>query len=274
AQPHRVLVDLAPEGGNRFIMLLDTGASQSIVTPLMARSLGVTVRRNKRSPYRRGPRLGRDIQFYVDTRTSDTGSKTGWEYGLLGGEFMDEYVVEIDFPARRVRFLDPKQYQVPESVEAPDERVLPFKLADTRILIPIEVDGKTAGALLDTGAPDNVILSGQTARKLGIDFEQLPAFGEYGTVMGPMEVRLSETSGFRLAGFGFAAMPVLVAPRGWYNMGPNDSVVGYDLLRHFVVRIDYPRKRLWLKQSGDARITFLGADYASAKQVGAYLTAV
>jgi hypothetical protein len=272
-EPNRVLVDLAPEGGERLVMMLDTGASTTVVTPLLARSLGVTVRRNKATPYRRSTRLGRDLQFYVDTRTSDTGSKTGWEYGLLGGEFMDDYVVEIDFPARKVRFLDPKKYEVPAAVDAPDERSLGFKLADTRILVPVEVDGKSASVLLDTGAPDNVILSGPTARRLGIDFDELPVFGKYGTVMGPMEVRLRETASFRLAGFDFEPLPLLIAPRGWYNMGPSDSVVGYDVLRHFVIRIDYPRKRLWLKRSGDRRITFLGADYATAKQLGAYLTA-
>jgi membrane-associated protease RseP (regulator of RpoE activity) len=56
-------------------------------------------------------------------------------------------------------------------------------------------------------------------------------------------------------------------------MGPNDSVIGYDLLRQFVVRIDYPRQRLWLKRSGDRRVTFMGVDYVSAKKVGAYLLA-
>jgi len=86
-----------------------------------------------------------------------------------------------------------------------------------------------------------------------------------------MEVRLYETATFRFADFDFDALPVLVAPRGWYNMGPNDSVVGYDVLRQFVVRIDYPRRQLWLKRTGDRRTTFMGADYASAKKIGAYL---
>ncbi len=272
-EPNRVLVDLAPEGGKPFVMLLDTGASASVVTPLMARSLGVTVRRTKGTPYRRATRLGRDLQFWVDTESSDTGSKTGWEYGLLGGEFMDDYVVELDFPGRKVRFLDPKAYQVPEAVEAPDEAVLRFKLADTRILVPIEVGGKSVDVLLDTGAGDNAILSGGAARKLGIDADRLPVFGTAGTVMGPMQVKLYESASFKFGGFDFDPLPLLIAPRGWYNMGPNDSVIGYDVLRHFVVRIDYPRRRLWLRRSGDRRITFLGADYAAAKQVGAYLTA-
>jgi hypothetical protein len=65
---------------------------------------------------------------------------------------------------------------------------------------------------------------------------------------------------------------VIVAPKGWYNMGlGNDSAVGYDVLRPFVMRIDYPRERIWLKRSGDPRVTFLGADYAVSKEIGALL---
>ena len=39
----------------------------------------------------------------------------------------------------------------------------------------------------------------------------------------------------------------------------------------FVIRIDYPRKRLWLKRASDAPIRFGGADHAVARQAGAYL---
>lgn len=53
-------------------------------------------------------------------------------------------------------------------------------------------------------------------------------------------------------------MPLLVAPKGLYNMGPNDSVIGYEILRQFVIRIDYKRKRLWLKRSADPGVTFGG----------------
>jgi predicted aspartyl protease len=271
-ETNRVLVDLAPEGGKRFVMMLDTGASASFVTPLMARSLGVTVRRNKETPYRRATRLGRDLQFYVDTRSSDTGSKTGWEYGLLGGDFMDEYVVEIDFPGRKVRFLDPKKYRVPESVDAPDETVLAVKVVGSRIAVPVELGGKPIDVALDTGAPDTLILSGKAARKVGIDVDSLADFGRGGTVLGPMELRFYEAPEVRFGGARFSEVPVLVAPKGWYNLAlGNDSVIGYDVLSQFVLRIDYVGRRIWLKQKPGARITFFGADYARGKEIGAFL---
>lgn len=270
-EANRIFLDLAPDGSDPFVMLLDTGADTSVLTPVMARRLGVSVRRTKSTPYRRATRLGRDLHFWIDTRRTDTGSRTGDEYGLLGGEFLGGYVVELDFPGRRVRFLDPKRYRVPETVESPDERVVPFERVSSRVLVPVEMNGKSVEVLLDTGAPDNAILSGSAAERVGVDVASLPRFGSADTVMGPMQVRLYEASSFRFAGFEFDPLPILVAPRGWYNLGPNDSVIGYDLLRQFVVRIDYPRRRLWLQRSGDRRTTFLGVDYAAAKKVGAYL---
>jgi hypothetical protein len=256
-------------------MMLDTGASDSVVTPRFARELGVRVRRIKNTPYRRSTRLGRDLQFWVDTTSSDTASRTGWEYGLLGGEFLDDYVLEIDFPGRRVRFLDPKQYEVPEAVDAPGERVAPLVRAATRISVPIRVNGHELSVLLDTGAPGTAILSGKAAGKAGIDVGSLPVFGETGTVLGAMKTSFYEAADFAFAGFELGTVPVLVAPKGWYNQaGPNDSVVGYDVLAPFVVRIDYRKQRLWLKRVDSGPIRFQGSDYDLAKQTGAYMVPI
>jgi predicted aspartyl protease len=243
-----------------------------VITPMMARKLRISVRRAKSTPYRRATRLGRDLQFWIDDRRSDTGSRTGWEYGLLGGEFLDDYVIEVDTPGRRVRFLDPDRYEVPEAVDAPDESVVAFELSGTRIAVPIELRGRRFPVLLDTGAPPGAILSGKVARAAGIEVESLPGFGEGGTTVGPMQMLLLETDAFRFAGVEFGTLPLIVAPRGWYNIaGSSDSALGMDVLRQFVMRIDYPRRRLWLRRSGDRRATLYGADYAAGKEIGAFL---
>lgn len=271
-ETNRVYVNLAPEGNRPFVWLLDTGAQGNVMTPLAARAAGVSVRRTKSTPYVRNTRLGRSVRFWVDTRSSDTGSKTGWEYGLLGGEFLEEYVVEIDFPRRVVRFLDPKRYEVPKTVSAEGESVVPMRVRGKRPFVDVEIGGRSTQVLLDTGMPDNLVLSGKAAGRLGIDWKSLPDFGRYGSTVGPVEVRLHETDVFRFAGFSFRTMPVVVAPRGWYNIGGNtDSAMGFDVLRQFVVRFDYPRQRLWLKRTGDGRGTYLGVDYALTRRVGVYM---
>jgi len=273
-EPNRVMVDLAAEGERPFVMMLDTGATQSVITPGMARKLGVRVQKLKSDPYRRGTRLGRDVQFWVDTRSSDTGARTSWEYGMLGGDFLDDYVVEIDFTRKTVRFLDPKLYEVPKAVDEPSERALAVKVISSRVLVPIEVKGRGLEVILGTGVPTTAVLSGPAAHDAGIDVSALPPFVAPGTVLGPMQTSLYEEAAFGLAGFALGKVPLQVAPKGWYNMGAgNDSAIGYDVLAPFIVRIDYPHKRLWLRRVGSGPIRFNGADYALAQQTGAFMTA-
>ncbi len=265
SQSH-VVIDLAPDGQRPFPLLLDTGASTSIITPRLARSLGVSVRRIKSTPYRKATRLGRDLQFWVDTRASDTASSTGWEVGVLGADFLDDYLIEIDYPARKVRFIDPDRYDLPERVTAPDECVLPFTLSGTRILIEFELEGRPVRAMLDTGASGTGLLSGKVVREVGVDVEALPEGMEIMTTRGVLSTRVLETRRFAFCGFAFERIGFLVSPRGWFNIaGPTDSALGHDILSQFTIRIDYERRRLWLKRSPSFASRYGGMSWAQAR---------
>ena len=271
-EPNRVYIDLAPEGSARGLrVMLDTGAAESVFSPRAAREMGVHVKKTKSSLYRRKTRLGPDLLFWVDTSSSDQGTLTGWEYGLLGGGFLEQYVVEIDFPARRVRFLDPKRYAVPETAGADGEAVIPMQNVGKRPAVEVEVNGARVLMLLDTGAPFPLILSGPVAEGAGVESREAPGLGT-GTVLGPMAVRLGKAGRVALGPLVLEGVPLLVAPRGAYNLGvPGDSLVGFDLLAEFTVRLDYPRERMWLRHAPGARHTFLGGDWAAYEAGGALL---
>lgn len=272
-EPNRIFVDLAPEGSDPFRLMLGTGASFSRLTPLAARAAGVSVRATKDTPYRRATRLGRDVQFHVDTSSSDTGSKTGWEYGFLGVNFLENYVVELDFTRRTVRFLDPDRYAIPEKAESADEVVLPMKLSSRQPILEVRIDGHLVETVLETGSPTTAVLSGPTAKSIGIDVDALPAFGTLGTVMGSTPTRLYEAREVEIAGQHMARVPIIVSPHGYFNQASSsDSVIGYDLISRFLVRIDYPRKRIWLRRQSET-VTYLGVDYQMTRETGAFLAA-
>lgn len=256
AEANRVYVDLAPEDSRRPLrMLLDTGANVSVMTPRTARALGVHVRPMRSDPYRRATVLGRDLLFYVDTRRSDTASDSGWEYGLLGGDFLAHYVVELDFAGRRVRFLDRDRYRVPEAASGEDEAVLPIKVVSSRPALDFEVNGHGFEMLLDTGMPFALMLSGEHARAAGVESAPDAHFA-MGSVLGAVESEVGEAARVRVGPFVLEHVPVAVAPKGWFNLGfPGDSVIGYDLLAQFVVRIDYQSRRLWLRRNPQAAFT-------------------
>jgi predicted aspartyl protease len=242
-----VWIDLAPADVDRpMVLQLDTGASASVLTPALAGALGVRVRRLKSTPYRRPTRLGRDLQFWIDTRWSDTASSAGMEFGLLGGTFLSSYVIEIDYGARRVRFLDKRKGRVPESVDAAGEQVLPLKIVGNRPYLDVDVAGETSLALLDTGASLPMVIEAAVADALGIESHEAPGFEVYGTV-----TRIDATIAFAGVGLGgdvFPETPLLVA-ESTFNQGATSGVIlGAPILARYVVRIDYPKRRLWLRR--------------------------
>jgi membrane-associated protease RseP (regulator of RpoE activity) len=122
--------------------------------------------------------------------------------------------------------------------------------------------------LLDTGDWDTAVVSGRVASAVGLESVSLPGL-RAGSVWGPVDVEFAEAASVRLGPFELANVPVLVAPNGWYNMGPStDSVIGYDLLSQFTVRIDYPRRRLWLKRRPKVELTYAGVSYAAQRAAG------
>jgi predicted aspartyl protease len=265
-----IVVDLAPEG-RRFPLILDTGASFSVLTPGFARELRVPIRRLKDAPYRRKTRLGRDLEFLIDTRSSDTGARMGFEYGLLGANFLQHYVVELDFTKRTVRFLDPERFAVPEQPSGSEEAVVPIELPAGRPLLEVELDGRPLSLVLDSGAQMPLLLSGAAARSLGVDPDALPVLGHGASARGPVEMRFHEVRSLTIGGLAVGPVAATVAPRGMYNQGSaTDSLLGYDVLSCFLVRIDYPRKRLWLRRES-SEVPYLGLAYRPMHEVGVLL---
>jgi predicted aspartyl protease len=264
-QHGRIVIDLAPAGNARKLPLqLDTGATASVVTPALARALGVKVNPLRQDPHRRKTALGRDLLFYVDTRRSDTAANRGFEYGLLGGDFLADYVVELDFTKRQVRFLDPDRYAVPEQTRAPDETVLDLMLVSNRPGVDVKVNGRAVKLLLDTGAGLGLMLSGANARKVKLAYEDGAPCNLQGTV-GGTTCHITEVERLELGSLVLESQRAFVAPNGFYNLGfAGDSVIGYELLEQFLVRIDYPRERLWLRRA--APFAHTGADGVDPEQ--------
>lgn len=258
-EANRVIVNLAPRDERPFPLMLDTGATSSILTPRYARALGVIVRRAQLRTYEHSTLLGRNLQFWVDTWVSGTASRTGWEAGFLGGEFVSRYVLELDFGARRVRFLDPRRFAVPRSVSAPDQAVLALRVVENRPFVDVRVDGKPLHVLLDTGDPSPMFLTGAAARHAGISHPELAELGYYG-YLERLPAYLIQADRLEIGPFHFAPAPMVFGPNGNFNSaGSSGSHLGIAALEQFDVRIDYPHRRLWLKREKSGPLTWLSS---------------
>jgi hypothetical protein len=247
ADPNQVKIDLARPGSRPLPVLVHTGALQSFATAGAARELGLMPRRTKQTPYRRDTRLGQPLDIWVDTRTSDTGSARGGDYALVGAPFLSRFVVEIDFPGRRVRFFDPARYQVPDA--DPPAAVLPLRRHSLRPIVEIEVGGIRVPAVVESGAPGTLILPGGWAGEKGADIRidlEATAHLQLPPGAGPMQAAVAAR--VALGPFTEQDVPILVAPQGVWNAGArSEALIGVDLLKRFVLRIDEPHGRLWLR---------------------------
>lgn len=245
---HHIAIDIARPGNRPFPILLDTGAEGSVLTPRYARELGVSVRRTRDRPYRRDTLL-RPLEFWIDG-TSDTGARR-FETGLLGGNFLQKYVVEVDYEARRVRFLDPKQRPVSEEDAEPGEVVVPMRLTNTGPSIEIELGDGSAWFLMDTGAPSDLYIAEEKAGKLGIGYaegELLLGKNLYG------DDRSSVVSlpSARVGGHEIPEVRLAVALRKGSSFrvtnvaGVDGALLGNDFMRRFRVRFDYQNRKVAL----------------------------
>ena len=248
--PRAVRIDLAPPGGRALQLLVDTGSPESFATPLAAKALGISLRRNKQTPYRRATRLGRDVQIVVDTRRGDTGAAAGGEWAVLGARFLSAFVVELDLPGRRVRFLDPARFTVPAEAEEVDAQVLPLRIENGQPVVEIEVGGARVPAVVSTGAPGSLLLPGGFADEAALTPDP-EATKTLAPMAGAGALRAATAAVVRIGRFEQADVPLLVAERGAYGAGPRSpAMIGLDLLAPYVLRIDYPRARLWIARPG------------------------
>ncbi|MEG1451683.1 pepsin/retropepsin-like aspartic protease family protein [Brevundimonas sp.] len=82
---------------------------------------------------------------------------------IIGRDLLREAVVELDLPRRRVRFLDPQNWQADL-----DMRVVATKPVGDALGVEVSVEGAVVSAVLDTGASSLLSLSEATAREAGI----------------------------------------------------------------------------------------------------------
>jgi hypothetical protein len=238
-----VVIDIAPEGQTSFVVTLDTGANITVLTRDYARALGVSVRKVKQDAYRRDTATGRAVRFYVSDQKS-----SAMEYALLGGEFIENFVVEIDFDRLRVRLLDPDLHEVGDD---PAEIVVPLQMNERRPYAELALGTGSVWALVDTGAQAPLILTEEQARALGIEPDPEGERLLYYNVMGTSTDVAQTVPSARLGPVTLSEVALHISLRDessaritrWLQ---HEAIVGIDILRDYRVRFDYPRARMGL----------------------------
>lgn len=177
--------------------------------------------------------------------------------GILGHPFLTRFVVELDFPAQRMRLLDPHGWQYRGAGQ-----ILPVRLVDDQVLVDCELEmpGRkklVASYKLDTASYDVAGLALNYVRKeqlIGRGVQEVVSTGL--GVGGKTEARQFRAQAFRIGPLS-VDRPVLgyvVEAKGFENR-PFAGTVGMSILRLGRLVLDYQRRRIILEPVASTKPT-------------------
>jgi hypothetical protein len=169
--------------------------------------------------------------------------------GIIGYDFIKEFVVEIDYDAKVMRLRDPASHQNPRRGNS-----LPLTIARTpRVHAQIRIAGRDPvdGLFeIDTGHEGTLVINSpfvnrhQLLQSLG---NRIPATGRG---VGGVSMRVGARLVSLQMGQYTVASPVValsLETEGALSATDNDGPIGNEILRRFKLILDYSRKRMWLE---------------------------
>jgi predicted aspartyl protease len=243
--------------GTPATFLLDTGAEYSVVSSRLARARSLATERQRARDFASDVEIGVGSIVLKHQRVMvmpfDTYYARGRSVdGLVGYDFFARHVVEIDFAGRRLTIWEPSKYK-PRRGDA----VVPIEFAGRLPVLRSTLDirgGRSVDArlMIDTGASQAVILRYPFARDHdlldlapGAPATTAPslASGEFRMVDVPIDrLELSRWA------FDDARVRAFAEPVGSGASTDTDGLIGNAILARFTMTVDYPRRRVLLRQ--------------------------
>jgi len=249
-----------------FRFVVDSGATWTIVSPQLARRLGLTVVARRRvsgagadqldadelvlgSVNAGGAELHRVVAYSVKLPPAlvHPQDAAGVD-GLLGETFFHAFVTTLDYETSMIAFSDPRRFTPPRDAIALAMRMV---AGDAVPAVPVVVDGKKTYFELDTGSGNwPVITHAFTAQGITEPF----ASGSEQTAQGAggsYSVRSICAQSFELGTARFAHVQMWVQPQdlGITAEGDFGGSFGYNILRDFTVSLDFANHTAYFERN-------------------------
>ena len=262
---NNILLQFRINNSRPIWFVFDTGASLNVINENLARKFGLAIGRNTTVEGLGGATAGfvaKDvtislpgIEAYKQAMVAvplDQLSAIGREMGgLIGNNFIMNFVVEIDYANRTITFYDRKGYNLSRerdalSLEARDG--LPF------VKVELSLTGRDTTAdqfLIDTGSDRAFHVN----RPFAEAHQLMAALSGASTVEAVGEgtggqTRFTEVriSSLRLGGYTINS-PIISISQDKEGIGAGDQpgIIGTELLRRFTLVLDYQAQRMLLK---------------------------
>ena len=217
----RVHFDLAAIGDPPLPVVLDTGIGTAIAGTGALQTFGGERVPGDHPAYRRDTLLGKPLSV-AQTNQQDERAQT-YAFVRFGGTFLHDFVLELDFAANRVRFLDPEKVELPESANGPGEAVFDLAVFNSRPFLEIDINDRPVRLALDTSAPVPIWLSTRGLLEAAISPKTLPVLRRRNEQQSTL--RLFETDSVRLGSVDLGVFPVIVSKDPQRDaFGPNGEL--------------------------------------------------
>ena len=269
---NKIYLPVRINGGGPFWLILDSGAAFDVIDRRRAEALGLAL--SEAGEVSGAGERSVSMAVASDVKMSLAGVEFGAARvnvipvgdsierfegravdGLLGQDFFQRFVVEIDYAAGRISLHDPRAYAYAGRGEA----------------IPLEMDGghayvsatltapgggrHAARFLVDTGFRLGLVLAAPFVEERGLRRafpKALPATPVVG-VGGESPGDVARAAGLQLGRYQLAS-PVVTLSRarsGVLSGGGFAGILGADVLRRFKVVFDYSRRRMFVEPAAN-----------------------
>lgn len=184
-----------------------------------------------------------------------SGSKAEFD-GIVGYPFLKNYVVQIDYAAKRVRFIEPAQF-------SPDPKadMLPMNLRMNIPEIPGKIDGLAGSLRLDTGFSGTLTFTSPTVQKNELT-KKYPKRIETVLGQGLGGVTTGEVTRVKTLELGKNKVQGVVTGLSADKSGAladtgTIALLGGEVLSRFTLTLDYPGKRVFLTPNADLGKPFI-----------------
>jgi hypothetical protein len=250
------------EGSKPVWLTIDTGASGSLLDADFARSLGLELAGEGAVTGPAGPVQtsfvrGARVKLPGVELTLESASAMPLEFlsrgcgrrivAILGYEFFERFVVEIDHAARTLRLRDPDGFTYSgkgESIPITLHAQQPYIRAQVEIGQGKRLEGEF---VVDLGSGATLMLASDFDARHGIlAAAESPLRESAGGAGGAFELSVARVAALRVGTFTLQS-PVVLFPKGEITAPGKAGNIGAGLLRRFRVILDYARERILLE---------------------------
>ncbi|MBT8183682.1 MAG: aspartyl protease family protein [Eudoraea sp.] len=182
-------------------------------------------------------------------------------HGIIGYDLFRDFVVDINYGNKVIKFYDPEFYKPRENKKY---RTLPLSIIRSKSYIDGEIglEGKknvNVKLLVDTGSSDAIWLFEDKEKGIGVpekNYEDYLGKGLNGKIFG----RRTMVNNIRIADFDLedakAAFPDMKSFNAIKDLGDRNGSVGGEILRRFNIVFNYPKHTVTLKKNAFFKTPF------------------